>query len=153
MSLSIKIKKDLLLQVQQIVDQKINTAQSIIDSVIESKNNETKSTAGDKYETGRAMMQVEQEKTELRLNEAHKLKAILNRISTTDTHEEIQLGSVVITNTAAYFISVGVGKIQAQNQIFYAISPESPIGKLLMYKKANDHFIFQENKRTVLVLI
>ena len=40
----------------------INRAQKEFQFITESANNETKSSAGDKHETGRAMAQIEQEK-------------------------------------------------------------------------------------------
>jgi len=144
------IKTTLLDHLRKTVDEKITTMQSIIDSVIESKNNETKSTAGDKYETGRAMMQAEQEKNEIRLAEAKKLRAILSTIDFKTTHTQIALGSLVITDKEKYFISIGVGKITLENETYYALSPNAPVGKLLLTKKIYDRFSFQGIERTIL---
>ena len=42
----------------------------------ESANAEEKSSAGDKYETGRAMMQIERDKAAQQLNESMKLEIV-----------------------------------------------------------------------------
>ena len=46
----------------QILNQKIEELSNALNTATESANNETKSSAGDKHETARAMMQIEQEK-------------------------------------------------------------------------------------------
>ena len=47
----------------------------------EAANEEGKSSVGDKYETGRAMMQIERDKAAQQLDEALKLKNIIDQIS------------------------------------------------------------------------
>ena len=147
------IKNRLLSHLHQAVDQKIATSKSMIDSAVESKTNETKSTAGDKYETGRAMMQAEQEKSEVRLAQSMYLKNVLNTIKTDHKHKLVQMGSLVSTKDHHYFISIGMGKIILKDHLIYAISPESPIGKLLLGKKVDDKFIFQEKLRHISALL
>jgi len=44
------------------IEKRIHTAKSAMESAEESARNETKSSAGDKFETGRAMMHLEKEK-------------------------------------------------------------------------------------------
>lgn len=91
------------------------TANSLISKAIEhaqlAANEETKSSAGDKYETGRAMMQLEIEKQSVQLAEAMKLKHVLSQINPEKTTETIQSGSLVFTDQGNFYISISAGKL------------------------------------------
>ncbi|MEN8122694.1 MAG: 3-oxoacyl-ACP synthase [Bacteroidota bacterium] len=141
-----KIKQLILNQLHEIIDQKIETSKKAIKSAKEARDNDTKSSAGDKYETGRAMMQIELEKSEKQLNNSLNLKQDLSLIDIQKEYKRIEFGSLVITNQGNYFISIGIGKIEVNNENYYAISLASPIGKLLYNKKINDKFQFQERE-------
>ena len=77
------------------VNSRISRIQKDIDSIQESLASETKSSAGDKHETGRAMLQLEREKLGQQLKEAEKMALILTRISITYKAKTIVLGSWV----------------------------------------------------------
>lgn len=143
-------KRKLLLAAQQIVETKIQTAQSAVSSAQESKLNETKSSAGDKFETGRAMMQVEQEKAEMRLSQANHLMAVLNNLKLEQEYTKAALGSLVVTNQLTYFLSIGIGKLEIEDKIYYAISELSPIGQLLIGKKVGESFQFRDKVITLI---
>lgn len=145
-----QIKKELLQQLQSLVNDKITTAQAMIAIAKESKNNETKSTAGDKYETGRAMMQAEQEKSEVRLGEAQRLNTILSTIDISTITSSVQLGSLVTTDRGNYFVSIGLGKLKVNGTTYYSLSPAAPIGKLLMGKSVDDTFVYNNIEQTLL---
>jgi hypothetical protein len=76
----ISIKQQLYAKCLVFVEQRIATAQEAIASAQRSANEETKSSAGDKYETGRAMAQLEIEKSTLQLAESFKLKQFLEKM-------------------------------------------------------------------------
>lgn len=112
-------------------------------SIQEAMLSETKSTAGDKHETGRAMLQLEREKLGNQLAEIQKIKDILLKINPKSTVSQGCLGSIIYTSQANYFISVSVGEITANNTTFYAIATNTPIGKLLLGKKVGDTITFR----------
>jgi len=114
-------------------------------SMQQSKNNDTKSSAGDKFETGREMMQMEIDKTEMQLNKVNFALETLNQIKNVIINEEVTLGSLVKCNTGTYYISIGHGSIKIDGKKYYAISMVSPVGKLLMGKKKGDALIFNQN--------
>ena len=128
------IKEELQLHLHHVIDRRILTYRTAARSAQASKNNETKSSAGDKYETGRAMMQVEQEKNELQWQQANQLKQTLNQIDIKPNYDKVSPGSLVTTNQGIYFIAIGIGKIKINDDIYFCISMESPIGKLLQGK-------------------
>ena len=94
----------------------------------ESANDDSKSSAGDKHETGRAMAQLEQEKSGYQLKEAQELKNNLEKININTVSKSVQLGSIVITDKGNFFVSIPVGKLIVDSQTYYAISLSSPIG-------------------------
>ena len=131
------------------VENRIGTVQKVIDEAQASANHETKSSMGDKYETTRAMLQLDTEMNTKQLVEAMKLKMDLQKIehSLGQEHTVVQVGSMVFTNQANYFVSIGAGKITIEGKDFYAISPTAPICKPLLGLKAGNSFTF--NKQNI----
>ncbi len=104
---------------------------------------ESKSTAGDKHETGRAMIQLEQERAGHQLRQAEELLLSLQAINTMlPPAETIQLGSLAITDKGSFYISVGLGKITLDSMLYYAVSPTAPIAAVLMGKRVGDGPVF-----------
>ena len=118
---------------------------NILANVALSLKEETKSSAGDKHETGRAMLQLERENAGKQLAEIEKLEVILHRISAAISSGPVHLGSVVMTSQANYFISIPAGEIKTDVGIFYAIGVGSPIGQLLLGKREGDEVRFRES--------
>lgn len=132
------LKQQLYDKCRELVDQRIKNAKDAMDSAQEAANDETKSSAGDKYETGREMMQQEMENNAVQLSEARKLKEIIDRIIPGKSYDTVQVGSLVITNNGSFYISIGLGKITLDGKDYFAIAPSSPLGALLMDKKAQE---------------
>ncbi|MGB0882243.1 MAG: 3-oxoacyl-ACP synthase [Vicingaceae bacterium] len=132
-----------------IAQQRIAELERIIKEAQTAANNETKSSAGDKHETGRAMAQLETEKLTNQLNEALKLTELLHKINPKEKHQLIGLGSLVLTNNGNFFISASLGKTELNNETYFAISSISPIGKLLISKKEKDSFSFNGKNYTI----
>jgi hypothetical protein len=124
----IKVKQQLFELCKTYIEQRIATAQDAIRTAQSSANEETKSSAGDKYETGRAMMQLEIEKNTVQLAEAQKLKQLLEQIKPEMKTDKVQLGSLVITDQGNFYISISVGQLVINGKIYFAIAPTSPIG-------------------------
>ncbi len=126
-----------------LVDEKVNSATSAIDATTESKNTATKSTAGDKHETGRAMMERELALSNAQLHKAQFLKNELSKISLEVDVTSVQLGALVVTSQGNYFISIGLGKINVLGDDCYAISGGSPLGIAMMGKQKGQKVNFQ----------
>lgn len=138
------IKEALYNQCIEFVDNRFQVIQKAINDIQKSLTNETKSSAGDKHETGRAMLQLEREKAGNQLAEINKIKEALSKINFGKSSKTIGLGSVVYTTQHNYFIAISAGKLEIENELFYAISPNTPIGKLLMGKTVDDGIVFSE---------
>ena len=149
----IKIKAELFEICTQLVAEKINAIKNSINEAQEAANNETKSSAGDKHETGRAMAQLETEKLTTQLTEALKLEQTLAQINAKPNNEQAALGNLVATNNGVFYLSVSLGKIELDNQAYYAISSVSPIGKKLIGSKLNNEFSFNDKSYVINLII
>ena len=136
------IKTELLETCKKFVENRFKTVQEILLSFQNDLQSETKSSAGDKHETGRAMLQLEMEKTSQQLIGIKQMISILDKIDISKKLKKIHLGSIVFTEKDSYFLSISAGKIILNNEVFYAISTSSPIGKLLLGKLENEEFLF-----------
>lgn len=143
------LKNLLKQQCQDYINERLLRIKKTIADIQESLNSETKSTAGDKHETGRAMLQLEREKAGAQLAEVEKLQAALNKVETSKNYDTVGLGSVVKCNTANYYISVSAGVVTYNSENFFAIAPNTPIGKLILGKKENDTIHF--NGREIVI--
>ena len=136
------LKQELFTQCENFVSKRLQTVEEIISSNQKGLQSETKSSAGDKHETGRAMLQLEMEKASQQLAGITQMKEILNRIDISKTSKNAHLGSIVFTNKVNYFLAISAGKLTASGKDFFAISVSSPIGKLLLGKQENDEVTF-----------
>ena len=139
-----QIKKKLYEACQIFVRKKHQTIKNIIASNKKALFSETKSSAGDKHETGRAMLQLEMEKAGQQLVEIQYLKETLAKIDINKPTNLVCLGSLVCTQQANYFLAISAGKLSIDNSDYYAISPNSPIGKELLGKKKGDTIKFNQ---------
>ncbi|MFN9595965.1 MAG: GreA/GreB family elongation factor [Bacteroidota bacterium] len=110
-----------------------------IDAIQQGANADTKSTAGDKHETARAMAQLEVEMLSKQLGEINKSVDLLKRIPIRNTSDTVQPGSVVETSIGTFYLSVGLGNIQVDGKTIMAISIESPLAKAILGKKSGEN--------------
>ena len=130
----------------------MHVKKSILD-LEQALQSETKSNAGDKHETGRAMIQIEREKAGQQLKGIQNKRELLQKIDCNTKNRNIALGSVVYTSQHNYFISISEGEIKLEDALFYAISLQSPIAQLLLGKTEGDIINFRNNPFTVLKVI
>lgn len=110
---------------------------------------DTKSSAGDKYETSREMIQQDINRYQSQLAVANKDLDILNKIDHIQTFDHIGLGSLIQTDLGIYFISISIGLIKIGQDNIFVISPISPIGSVLMGKKVGDIISFNNKEQKI----
>jgi transcription elongation GreA/GreB family factor len=128
----------------QLLNGKIQELEKILSELSESASNNTKSSAGDKHETGRAMIQIEQETIGKQLQEVLEQKTVLEKIDPNQNSSRIIKGSLVKTNKDYLFLSIALGKIIVDEKAVMVISPQSPLGVKLIGLKANDETVINE---------
>ncbi|NRB63058.1 MAG: 3-oxoacyl-ACP synthase [Saprospiraceae bacterium] len=102
------------------------------------RNSETKSSAGDKYETSREMMQREANQIETRLLQAQGLLDTLTHLPKSDGNTTVQVGHLLETNRGWLYLSIPFGKIIIHSHSCFALSPSSPIGTKLLGSQVGD---------------
>ncbi|NQX85909.1 MAG: 3-oxoacyl-ACP synthase [Flavobacteriaceae bacterium] len=142
-------KQLLYQQCEAFLKQRLQSIQQKIKEIEKSLLSETKSSAGDKHETGRAMLQLEREKAGMQLAEVQKESALLSRVNLEQSSKIVHLGSVVRTTQANYFLAISCGLHEINDICFYAISPSTPIGKLLLGKKKGALITFRAQSFTI----
>lgn len=142
----LELKKQLLEICLERVEEKRKTAEARIKSLQSDLLSATKSSAGDKHETSRAMLHLEIEKEGQKLHGFQEMKQNLESIDFEKESARVVLGSIVETNIGLYFLSIGLGNITFNNTKAFAISSQSPIGKELLGKKEGDELIFKDRK-------
>ena len=118
----------------------------------QASNDDTKSSAGDKYETTREMMQQQMDRNNKLLYEAGMQKMALQQIEGTGVSSKVQNGSLVFTPNGNFYISISAGELEVSGERFFAVSQASPIGKTLLNKKLGDEFLFNGKAFKVLAI-
>jgi transcription elongation GreA/GreB family factor len=134
------LKKDLYKLCVNYVKARIDTAKQAIADAQQSADEETKSSAGDKYETGREMMQQETDRNQTQLNEANKLLVALNQINVDAVSSSATTGSLIITDNGKFYLAISAGALALNGEGYFAVSPASPIGGKLLGRKIGDEF-------------
>ena len=134
----IPFKQKIFTHCLQLVSQKAEEFKKAMDQLSEGIKNDSKSSAGDKHETSRAMAQIELEKIAKQWKETVEQKSVLEKLELASVSSKIIKGSLVKTDTIYFFISIPIGRITVENNSVIAISPQSPLGLKLMGLQKND---------------
>jgi len=143
------IKAQIVAACEEILAQRLKRIEDAMRLSREAAEGETKSSAGDKYETTRAMMHAEMEKLAAQRDEVVKMKAALYNVTQARSANEVGLGSLVKTDVALYFIAIGIGRVTIGKGEVMVLSPASPLGRLLLGKKVAEHITFNGKSQII----
>lgn len=132
------------------VEDRIANLELALKSAHEASTDDTKSSAGDKYETTREMMQQDIARCQMQLAEAKKDESLLSGLNKPDRLDFVKNGSIVETNLGIYFIAISIGVVKIDQDKVFVISNQSPIGKLLLRKKIGESFVFNNVEQHLL---
>ena len=135
------------------VEERIDNIRKAIKIAQEAANEETKSSAGDKYETGRAMMQIEIDQQMRQMAEAEKLKTALGQAHPQEHHDKVAPGSLVKTSVGTFYLSISLGKLVLDNTEYLAVSPSSPVGQQMLKKTKGDMLWFNGKEIEIIDVI
>lgn len=147
--MSATIKQQLHAACLEALNKRIEAAKYAMEQAQQSANSEEKSSAGDKYETGRAMSHHVRDMNAKQLQEALKDLAALKLINPEAVHETTMIGSAITTSGGNFYIAVSVGQLKIENEIWFALSPAAPIAQSLLNKKKGDKFLFKGKEETI----
>lgn len=130
-----ELKSQLFIHCREFVNRRIENINTAIAESQESANQESKSTAGDKHDTSRAMMQLEVERLSAQLAIAEKMLVELKQAEHYQAEKNSISGKIIQTEGANYFVAIAAGKISVNQQDFFVVSNDSPVVTAL--KKRN----------------
>ena len=127
---------------KEVLDSKIKFLNDALQEATIAGNNETKSTAGDKHETARAMMQLEQEKLGNQLVDLESQKNAFDKIDFSISHSVVSNGSLIETNNGFFLIASALGKLEVDSKLVFVISNKSPLALNLLGLKPRSTITF-----------
>lgn len=134
------------------LESRLETLRTELLQLDESKGSATKSSAGDKHETGRAMMEQELVRIQAQTEATRKQLNELQQMPSTDS-SVAAFGAAVRTKNGIYFLSVPVGRVLGTEEALFAISAGSPLGQLLLGKMAGASVSFRGNLFEILEVL
>lgn len=137
----IELKKALKEQCLQDLRSRKSIAEEAMKGAQDSANQETKSSAGDKYETGRAMAQQERDKFAAQVAQLNKSIKVLEQMPIIN-NQVAEYGALVKTGAGFYFLATSLGSLTQDNAKYFAVSPTSPIGQALLGLKKGEATTF-----------
>ncbi len=85
---------------------------------------------------------------ELYAKQLDKAKIVMNTLGKIDVEKEITevgFGALIFTDKQKIFVAAGLGKVELDNDIYFAVSPQVPIFNALKGKKKGDKVVFNGN--------
>lgn len=125
-----------------LLQNKIGAIKTELDAIQESANADTKSSMGDKYETSREMMMQERNRLESQVQVINEQLVALSAIDPEIAYDKITQGSLVQTDGIVFFISAGIGKLDIEGVMVFALSGNAPLAKEMMGREEGDEFSF-----------
>jgi len=134
------------------IESRISFAQQGLEEATESVHAETKGSAGDKHETGRAMAQLEVEKSGKVLQEAQQMKQILNLLEPEKPRTSCVVGALVESSAGLFYLSIGLGKLDVAGTSVFCVGMHSPVGQALLHKKAGERYKIGASETEILAI-
>lgn len=144
--MNISTKEQLYKICEAYLQKRLDAIEDRLQDISDSMGAETKSSVGDKYETGRAMLHLEKDKQMRQLATLVESKKLLSAVNPSVQLSKVERGALVKTNQGSFFISISAGKLLLDGNTYFSISLASPIGKLLFQKSEGEGFEFRGNK-------
>lgn len=134
---------------ERIIHKRLETIKSNLVQLMESKQNETKSSAGDKYETGMAMIQNEEDLYKRQLANTQQILVQFQKIDASKQCVNVQPGALIKLPAGWFYMGAAMGKITVNDIDVYCISLQSPLGGALKNLHLNEKVCFNEQCFTI----
>ncbi|MEL7533666.1 MAG: hypothetical protein AAFN10_20300, partial [Bacteroidota bacterium] len=148
--MNLSLKEQIHTQCLALLDQRIARLQRSIADAQKAASEDTKSSAGDKFETSREMLKQEINKHNQQLSMAIKMRQQFGQIDPQQQLDKISFGSLAETNEGWYYFSASLGKVQWEEESSFALSMVSPIAKAMANLEVGDEVVFMKRKITIL---
>ncbi len=132
-----------------LISRRVEAARTAMAEAQDAANNEEKSSAGDKYETGRAMGHLQKDMHAQQLAAALQELALLKAVPVDNHYQEGALGAVIEAGGIAFFISLGLGKQNIAGRVVLFLSPQAPLAKQLLGNRIGDQILFNQKAAVI----
>jgi len=136
---------------EEVILQRITSTMQAMEAAQAAANQEGKSSAGDKYETARAMSHLEKDMHARQLLAHQQDLNALRAINVQSIYNAVAPGAFVQSATAKFFIAAGLGKQVVNGEEIIFLSPVSPLAQQLTRKKVGDEFDFKGKTKIIAV--
>ena len=133
-------KSEVIAELDRQLLRKLSYLNTSLNQAIDSRNSDTKSSAGDKFETSREMAQIEIQKIETEISKTQQFFTDLAS----------KASQLIITDKGAFLISIPFGKLILNDEKIFCISRNAPITKHLINTKKNDCFFYNDMKYKII---
>lgn len=146
-------KRTVHLACLRLLEAKMAALQAELDDLSAGSESESKSSAGDKHETGRAMMHLEQDRLGRQWKELQTQHAILQGIQVESASPQIVRGSLIQMKQGWFYLSIALGRVEVDGTSVLTLSPESPLGQTCLGKKKDEVIDFRGNTYHIIDLL
>jgi hypothetical protein len=145
----INFKKKLKQVCYELIQHRIEATKKAIANAQQSANNEQKSSAGDKYETSRALSHLEKDMHARQLAENLKELGVLHSVNVEVLYESVTAGAFLECTGVSFFLIGGFGKKLIDNKEIFLLSPHAPLAQKLTNKKPGYSFVINKVETTI----
>ena len=138
------LKTKLLAQLKKQQEETVLKLKEVIDDVQNSANEY--GAPKDRYDSYRMQLLRKKDMYAQQLAKLVGQSEVLEKISLDKPLTKVEFGSLVITQKQKIFVSIGIGKLEMDGEVFYAISPNVPIYKTMQGLGVGDKFIFKDEE-------
>lgn len=121
-----------------LLEQRVDANRKAMADAQESANSEEKSSAGDKYETGRAMSQIQRDMSARQLKAVSDELAELKKLNPEQHFTKAVKGALIQTDVSVVYIAAGLGMIEFESYKIAVVSVTSPLAVQLSGKGVGD---------------
>jgi len=144
-----KLKEKIIEHCIDIFQQKLLVVNDELKHLSAAIAEDTKSSAGDKYETGREMANLEKEKLYAQAlgfkNSLATLGALPESVS-----KKIDIGSLIKTDREWIHLSISLGQLAVDGEEVLVISPLAPLAQLMMGSVEGEAITFRSNNYQII---
>ena len=144
------MRDTILMHLLDHVDKDLTEAKARMASLKESLGAESKSSAGDKHETGRAMIHLEQERVQDTVGRLEHMRGILMQCAAQDkVIQRVSPGALVETTGPWVLVGVPLGKVQLPDALVLCVGAEAPLAQQWHGAKPGDQVALGPQKLAI----
>ena len=98
----------------------------------------------DRYDSFRMQLLRKKDMFSQQLAKVNEQADVLERISIDQELKKVEFGALVFTKKQKIFVSIGLGRIELDKDVYFAISPNVPIYNAMEGLKVGDDFKFRD---------